>query len=156
MIKIIVAIARGGVIGLNGAMPWHFSEDLRYFKRVTTGHAVVMGRRTFESLGRPLPARVNVVVTRNESWSAEGVEVVHSFDEAVRRFPDAFVIGGAEIYRQALPVAEELYITRIDAEYEGDTRFPEWDVAEWRLVSSERCELLDFQVYQRAAAASGD
>jgi dihydrofolate reductase len=96
-----------------------------------------MGRRTFESLGRPLPNRTNVVVTRREDYRPEGVEVVHSLEEAVRKYPDAFVIGGAEIYRQALPLANELYITKIDAAYKGDTYFPEWDPDEWRLASSE-------------------
>ena len=138
MIRIIVAIANNNVIGANGAMPWHISEDLRYFKRVTTGHAVIMGRKTFESLGRPLPNRTNVVVTRRDDYRPEGVEVVHSLDEAVGRYPDAFVIGGAEIYRQALPLAGELYITRIDAGFAGDTLFPGWDEADWQLVSCER------------------
>ncbi len=156
MISLIVAIANNNVIGASGGMPWHISEDLRYFKRVTTGHTVVMGRKTFESLGRPLPGRTNVVVTRQTDFRHEGVEVVHSLDQAERKYPDAFVIGGAEIYRQALPFAEQLYITKIDADFEGDTLFPQWNEAEWRLVCSERHARgetfphpFEFRVYKR-------
>jgi dihydrofolate reductase len=137
MISIIVAIARNGVIGAGGEMPWHISEDLRYFRRITTGHAVIMGRRTFESLGRPLPGRTNVVVTRRSDYHPAGTEVVHSIEEAVRKYPDAFVIGGGEIYRQALLLADRLYITLIDADFEGDTHFAEWSEADWHLESSE-------------------
>jgi dihydrofolate reductase len=151
MISLIVAVARNGVIGANGGMPWHIGEDLQYFKRVTTGHAVIMGRKTFESLGRPLPGRTNVVITRQLDFRPEGlgrggrgagsgavVEVVHSLREAVERHSDAFIIGGAEIYRQALPLAGRFYLTRVEMDVEGDTRFPEWDEAQWRLVSAER------------------
>ena len=160
MISVIVAVAKNGVIGCRGGMPWHISEDLRYFKRVTTGHPVVMGRRTFESLGRPLPGRTNVVVTRNPSWSAEGVRVADSIDRAVAMFPpdeEVFVIGGGEIYRQAMPLADKLYLTRIDAAFEGDTFLPARDEADWRLVSSEHnargAEFphpFEFQIYDKA------
>jgi dihydrofolate reductase len=155
-LRIIVAVADGGVIGAGGGMPWHISEDLQYFKRTTTGHAVVMGRRTFESLGRPLPNRTNVVVTHREDYRPEGVEIVHSLEEAVRNYPDAFIIGGAEIYRQAMPLADELYLTRVHAAFDGDVYFPEWDRAEWTLVSSEYHERgadfphpFEFLVYAR-------
>ncbi|MDR2894226.1 MAG: dihydrofolate reductase [Alistipes sp.] len=158
MLKIIVATAKDGVIGLGGKMPWHIAEDLQYFKRVTLGHTVVMGRKTFESLGRPLPGRTNVVITRNESFAPAGVEVAHSLEEAAHNHPDAFIIGGADIYRQALPLAGELYITHIDADYEGDTRFPEWNPAEWIPVSSEWHERgekfphpFEFALYRRRA-----
>ncbi len=140
MISIIVAVARGGVIGCKGVMPWHIPEDLRMFKRVTSGHPVVMGRRTFESLGRPLPNRTNVVITRNRSWNAEGVRVAGSLEDVVAMFTpeeEVFVIGGGEIYREAMPLADRLYLTRIDAAYEGDTFFPDWNEADWQLVSSE-------------------
>ncbi len=159
MVSVIVAVAEGGVIGANGMMPWHISEDLRMFKRVTSGHPVVMGRRTFESLGRPLPGRTNVVVTRNPSWSSEGVRVAGSLENAVTLFPpgeEVFVIGGGEIYRQAMPLADRFYLTRIDAAYDGDTFFPAWDEADWQLVSSERhergetfAEPFEFLVYRR-------
>jgi dihydrofolate reductase len=140
MVSIIVAVSKNGIIGAGGQMPWHIGEDLRMFRRVTTGHPVVMGRRTFESLGRPLPGRTNVVVTRNASWTADGVSTASSLEQALGMFPsteEIFVIGGGEIYAQALPLAGRLYITHIDAEWEGDVRFPQWDATQWRLVSSE-------------------
>lgn len=139
MISIIVAVAENGVIGDKNALLWHISEDLKHFKAVTTGHPVVMGRKTFESLGRPLPGRTNVVVTRQE-MAIPDCEVVHSLAGALALFPDGeevFVIGGAQIYAQALPLADRLYLTRVGHAYEGDTRFPAWDEAEWRLESSE-------------------
>ncbi len=142
MISIIVAVAENGVIGDRNMLLWHISEDLRRFKRLTTGHPVVMGRKTCESLGRPLPNRRNVVITRSEIQIA-GCEVVHSLDEALALFPadeEVFVIGGAQIYAEALPIADRLYLTRVHCNYEGDTRFPDWNPAEWRLVASERFE----------------
>ncbi len=150
-LKVIVAIARGGVIGCRGRMPWHLPEDLRYFKEVTMGGVVVMGRKTFESIGRPLPGRINVVVTRQADFAPPGVEVAHSLEEAVERHPDAFIIGGAEIYRQAMPMAGELYITEIDADYEGDTRFPEYDRAEWQLAEERKLGInTTAKVYRRS------
>jgi dihydrofolate reductase len=159
MISVIVAIARNGIIGAGGRMPWHIAEDLRMFRRVTTGHPVVMGRRTFESLGRPLPGRTNVVVTRNSLWAAPGVFAAGSLDEAVGMVPpgeEVFVIGGGEIYSQAMPLADRFYLTLIDEEWEGDTRFPQWNPADWRLVSSERHARgtdfphpFEFRVYSR-------
>ena len=128
MISIIVAVAENGVIGDNNRLLWHISEDLRRFKRITTGHPVVMGRKTWESLGRPLPGRENVVVTRRE-LSFDGARTVHSLDEAYALFPpeeEVFVIGGAQIYGEALPAADRFYLTRVHRAYEGDTRFPEW------------------------------
>jgi dihydrofolate reductase len=148
-LRVIVAMAENGVIGAGGKMPWHIPEDLAYFKRLTTGHVVVMGRKTFESLGRPLPGRTNVVVTRNRDWTADGALVVHSLGEAVRKYPDAFVIGGAEIYREALPLADELYITKIRAAYRGDTKFPKTDLRRWRRVFSEDHGSFEFTVYSR-------
>ena len=139
MISIIVAVAENGIIGDNNRLLWHISEDLRRFKRITTGHPVVMGRKTWDSLGRPLPGRKNVVVTRRE-LSFDGAQTVHSLDEAYALFPpeeEVFVIGGAQIYGEALPAADRFYLTRVHRAYEGDTRFPEWDAAEWRLVGSE-------------------
>ena len=139
MISIIVAVARNGVIGDKNALLWHIAEDLRNFKRVTTGHPVVMGRNTFLSLGRPLPGRTNVVVSRTVD-QIEGCRVVHSPEEAFAMFPageEVFVIGGAQIYAAALPLARKFYLTRVFRAYEGDTRFPAWDEREWRLVSSE-------------------
>lgn len=139
MISLIVAVAENGVIGGGNALLWHISEDLRHFKTLTTGHPVIMGRRTYESLGRPLPNRTNVVVTRQE-LEIPGCEVVHSLEEAIALFPadeEVFVIGGAQIYAQALPLARRFYLTRVFHAYEGDTHFPAWDERAWRLVASE-------------------
>ncbi len=139
MISIIVAIAENGVIGDKNDLLWHISEDLKHFKAITTGHPVIMGRKTYESLGRPLPNRRNVVITR-QALEIEGCEVVHSLEEAFALFsPDeeVFVIGGAQIYRQALDQADEFYLTRVKHAYEGDTRFPDWDTDKWVLRESE-------------------
>jgi len=139
MISIIAAVAENGVIGDKNSLLWHIREDLQHFKALTTGHPVVMGRKTFESLGRPLPARRNIVVSRQQLAIA-GCETVHSLDEALALFgPDEeiFIIGGAQIYAEALPLADRLHLTRIEHSYEGDTRFPDWNPAEWRLAASE-------------------
>lgn len=139
MISIIVAVAHNGVIGDKNALLWHISEDLKYFKALTTGHPVVMGRKTWESIGRPLPNRTNVVLTREER-TFEGARTAHSLEEAVAMFaPDeeVFVIGGAQIYAEALPVADRLYLTRVEHDYEGDAHFPAWNEEEWQLVASE-------------------
>ncbi len=143
MVSIIVAIARNGVIGCENKLIWHISEDLKRFKSITSGHPVVMGRKTFESLGRALPDRTNVVVTRNPAYRAEGAATASSLEEALARFPgteEVFIIGGGEIYRQALPAADRLYLTVVDHDYRGDTCFPEWNKEEWELVREERHE----------------
>lgn len=159
MLSIIVAVAENGVIGDKNDLLWHISEDLRNFKRITSGHPVVMGRRTFESLGRPLPNRTNVVITRQDI-AFEGCTTVHSLAEAVEMFPadeEVFIIGGAQIYAEALPLADRFYLTRVGRAYEGDTSFPEWRESDWRLVSREefpRGERFDapfaFELYERA------
>ena len=140
MLSIIVAVARNGVIGDKNTLLWHISEDLRHFKSLTSGHPVVMGRRTFESLGRPLPNRTNVVISHRD-LEIPGCRVVHSLDEALALFPsgeeEVFVIGGAQVYAEALPRADRFYLTRVERDYEGDTRFPAWDEGAWRLVRSE-------------------
>lgn len=139
MVSIIVAVAENGVIGDKNALLWHISEDLKYFKSVTTGHPVIMGRKTYESLGRPLPNRTNVVVTRQQI-EIPGCTVAHSVEEAVGLFPAAeevFIIGGAQVYAQALPLADRFYLTRVFHAYEGDTRFPAWDEQQWRLLSAK-------------------
>ena len=140
---LIAAVAENGVIGDRNALLWHISEDLQHFKRLTAGHPVVMGRKTFESLGHPLPARTNIVVTRS-GMPIEGCRTAASLDEAYRiaaaaeGAEECFVIGGAQIYAEALPTADRLCLTIVEHPYEGDTRFPEWHEAEWRLASSER------------------
>lgn len=128
MVSIIIAIANNGIIGGDNNLLWHIREDLQRFKRITTGHPVIMGRKTFESLGKPLPNRTNVVITRQKDYQHEGCIVVHSLDEAIELFPikeEIFIIGGGEIYKQAWDKADKLYITWIIAEYIGDTSVPE-------------------------------
>ena len=146
-LAVIVAVADNGVIGRNNSLPWHLPEDLRYFKRVTLGKPVVMGRKTFESIGRPLPGRANIVITRSHGWSVDGASVVNSLDEALRLAADIaaldgtdelMVIGGAEIYTNAIPLAQRLYLTQVHADVEGDARLPEIDWSRWREVSRER------------------
>jgi dihydrofolate reductase len=143
-LALVAAIARGGVIGRDNEIPWRLPEDMENFRRLTVGHAVVMGRRTWDSLPdrfRPLPDRRNVVVTRNPDWSAEGAEGAGSIEEAVRLLRDAprvFVIGGAELYAGALPLADELLLTEIDTEVAGDTVFPSFDSSEFDETARER------------------
>jgi dihydrofolate reductase len=142
-IALVAAVARGGVIGRDGGVPWHLAEDLARFKSLTTGHAVIMGRRTWDSLPerfRPLPGRRNIVVTRDPEWRADGAEPAGSLDDALARAADdarVFVIGGAQIYRQALPLADELLLTEIDLEVEGDTFFPAIDPGRFEETSRE-------------------
>lgn len=142
MITIIAAVAQNGVIGDKNTLLWHISEDMRHFRRVTSGHPVVMGRKTFESIGRPLPQRTNVVITRSDR-TFEGSLRAGSLEEAIAMLPadeEIFIIGGAQIYREALPVADRMVLTVVERDYEGDTSFPEWEPGEWRLTSSERYE----------------
>jgi dihydrofolate reductase len=139
MISHIVAMDQNRVIGKDNRLPWHLPADLAYFKKVTMGHAIIMGRKTFESIGRPLPGRENVIVTRNQSFQAEGCTVIHSIEEvcqfAAKRNDEVFVIGGAELFRVTLPFAERLYVTKIEANFPGDTFYPAFDESEWQLVS---------------------
>jgi dihydrofolate reductase len=137
---LVAALARNRVIGIGNRLPWRLPEDLERFKRLTMGAPVIMGRRTHESIGRPLPGRRNIVVTRARGATWDGCVVVHSLDEALAAAGDAaaaFVIGGAELYVQALPRADRLYLTLIDAEYPGDAWFPELDPAVWREIERE-------------------
>jgi dihydrofolate reductase len=146
-LAIIVAAAENGVIGKNNALPWRIPADMRYFKRTTMGKPIVMGRKTFESIGKPLPGRTNIVITRNPAFVAEGVKVVSSLDEALKLAEDIavadgaeelVVIGGAEIYRSAMPRADRLYLTEVHASVEGDALLPEIDWSHWREVGRER------------------
>ncbi len=125
----VVAMTPSRVIGRDGKLPWHLPEDLAYFKRTTLGHPIVMGRKTFESIGRPLPKRRNIVLTRDKSWTATGVEVIHR-PEALFDLPSlgdqVFIIGGAEIYAAVFPILDDLLVSHVFAEHEGDTRFPEF------------------------------
>lgn len=128
MISMIVAMSRNGVIGKDGSMPWHIPEDLQYFKTLTTGHTLIMGRKTFESIGRALPNRLNVVLTKDPDYKAPGCQLVHSVEEVIKGYAseekELFIIGGSTLYRAFMPYAKKLYITRIEATIEGDTYFP--------------------------------
>jgi len=143
MISLIAAVAKNGVIGRDNALPWHLPEDMKHFKALTTGHAVLMGRKTWESLPpkfRPLPNRQNYVLTRDTSYVAAGATVLHSLDEAMKVGAGGtalFIIGGAELYRHALPLAQRLELTEIDATFAGDAHFPTFDRAQWREVKRE-------------------
>lgn len=143
MISIIVAIAKNGVIGDKNTLLWHLREDMIHFRTITSGHPVVMGRKTYDSIGRPLPKRTNVVITRDTELQIEGCTMAHSLTEAVEMFDsseEVFIIGGAQIYNQAMPIADRLYLTIIDKEYEGDSSFPEIDYNSWRQISCEKFE----------------
>jgi dihydrofolate reductase len=140
-LSIIVAIAENNVIGANNQLIWHISEDLKRFKALTTGHCVVMGRKTFESIGKPLPKRTNIVISRNRNLVIDGCTVVSSLEEAVGACgidEEIFIIGGGELYRQALPLAKKLYITKVHREFVGDTFFPEIDYSQWSEVLREK------------------
>ena len=143
MVSIIVAIAQNGTIGDKNSLLWHIKEDMRFFRTTTSGHAVIMGRKTFESLGsKPLPKRTNIVITRADR-TFDGALTAHSLEEAIAMAEgdeEIFIIGGAQIYAEALSVADRMYITRVERDYEGDTSFPDIDYSKWRLVSEERHE----------------
>ena len=139
-LSLIVAIAKNRVIGVNNTLPWHLPEDLKRFRALTTGHHIIMGRKTYDSLGRLLPGRTTVIVTRNPDYQVEGAIVVHSLEAAISACGDdneVFLIGGAELYKDGLTLANKLYMTEIDAEYEGDAFFPEFDEAEWQVGERE-------------------
>jgi dihydrofolate reductase len=139
-LAIVAAVARNGVIGRGNALPWRLPDDLKRFKALTVGHVVVMGRRTWESLGRPLPDRRNVVLSRDPAFAAPGAEVFRGLDEALSHFSKGwkiFVIGGAAVYAAALPRVASMFLTEIEADVEGDVLFPRWDRAAWRVVSDE-------------------
>jgi dihydrofolate reductase len=157
-LALIVAMARNRVIGHNGRLPWRLSADLQRFKALTMGHHIIMGRNTWESIGRPLPGRISLVVTRNEAYVAPGATVVKTVAEALalaRDDSEAFVIGGSQIYRAALPLADRIYLTELKAEYPGDAFFPPLAAGEWRTLQREHHPqegeqpAWDFVVYER-------
>jgi dihydrofolate reductase len=134
-ISLIVAMANNHVIGINNTLPWYLPADLKHFKALTMGHHIVMGRKTFESIGKPLPGRTSVVITRNVNYSVPGVIVVNSLEAAISSCSDdveIFVIGGAELYRQAISLADRIYLTEIDANFSGDVHFTELDSGLWQ------------------------
>jgi dihydrofolate reductase len=146
-VAIYVAIAENGVIGREGGLPWRLSTDLKRFKADTMGKPIVMGRKTYEGIGRPLPGRLNIVVTRDKTWRAEGIEVAHSLDDAIALAKvrgrcmagaqEICVVGGGEIYAQALPLADRLHVTHVLASVDGDAHFPPIDPNTWQVVSAE-------------------
>jgi dihydrofolate reductase len=157
-VYLVAAIAANGVIGAGGRLPWRLPEDLRHFKALTLGHPVIMGRKTWESLGRPLPGRENVVVTRTPGYEARGAHVAGSLDAALALCAGesvAFVIGGSELYAAALPVADGLVLTEIERDYAGDAHFPDFDRSAWREAqrqpqTSADGLRFDFVRYERA------
>ena len=151
-LTIIAAVARNGVIGHRGGMPWHLPGELAQFKATTLGHTLVMGRATFDSIGRALPGRRTIVITRNPTWHHAGVETAHSFADALALAgpgDEVFAAGGAQIYELALPFAQRLVITEVDAEPEGDTWFPSWARADWVEVSREAYDGWSRVVHER-------
>jgi len=163
-ISIIVAVAKNGVIGKNNDMPWHFPDDMKYFMQTTKNHHVILGRKNYDSLPlkfKPLPNRTNIIVTRQENFIVPNCIIVHHIEDGVALAhkngeQELFVIGGAEIYKLALPFTDTLYITEIDAEIDGDTYFPSWNKNEWKEISRQHHPIdekhqfaFDFVVYQK-------
>jgi dihydrofolate reductase len=139
-LSLIVALANNRAIGINNTLPWHLPEDLKRFKALTTGHHIIMGRKTYESLGRLLPNRVTVIVTRNKNYFVEGALVAHSLQDAIKLCKndnEVFIIGGAELYKEGLKVAQQLYITEVDLDVQGDAFFPEFDMKDWQEAARE-------------------
>ncbi|RYL92193.1 dihydrofolate reductase [Sporolactobacillus sp. Y61] len=161
MISFLVAMDINGLIGRKNKLPWHLPADLKYFKKVTMGHPIIMGRKTFESIGRPLPGRKNIVFTRHTDFSHEGVTVFHSSDAFLKSgIPfgrECFIIGGNQIFQTFAPYADRLYLTRLHAAFEGDTYFTAFHEKEWKLVSEKEGKMdqynvfpYTFQIYERA------
>ena len=158
-VYVVAAVAANGIIGADGKLPWHLPEDLKHFKRLTLGHPVIMGRRTWESLKGALPQRENIVVTRTPGYEAAGAAVANSLEAALALCigePVAFVIGGTSLFQESLPLADGLVLTEIDRECEGDAWFPAWDRSQWRESQREAHTAadgtrFDFVLYERKA-----
>jgi dihydrofolate reductase len=160
-ISFIAAVSENHVIGKDNKLPWHLPRDMKYFKNITWAMPVIMGRKSFESLGKPLKGRRNIVITRNKDWKAEGVEIVPSIDQAITLAAqtdakEIFITGGAEIFHAALPSADRIYLTLVHSNLDGDAFFPEIKKDEWKMVSNKECEpdeknayALSFQVWER-------
>ncbi len=151
MISLIVAVSANGVIGRGGELPWHLSDDLKRFKQLTLGRPIVMGRKTFESIGRALPGRQNIVLTRQSEFAADECDVVSSIDAAIAASGDAgeiVVIGGSEIYKLFLPLAERIYMTRVHIDVDGEVRFPELDDELWQESERENHDADDLNEYE--------
>jgi dihydrofolate reductase len=169
-ISVVAATGENRVIGSKGKIPWRLPADLKRFKELTMGHPVLMGRKTFESIGKPLPGRINIVITSDPRYKAEGCIVVHSFPDALRAAEnklagdssEVFVIGGAQVYATALPRAQTIYLTKVHGAFKGDAFFPEFSESEWHLVRSEPHEkdeknpfAYDFLTYEREEGSRG-
>jgi len=146
-LSILVAMARNRVIGQNNTLPWHLPADLKHFKSLTIGHSMIMGRKTYESIGKPLPGRTNIIVTKQSNFQAPGTTIVNSIEEALEKSKESscannesFIIGGAELYRQTLKLCHRMYITEIQGDFEGDTFFPEFNQDDWQETTRERHE----------------
>lgn len=158
VVSLIVAAADNGVIGANNQLPWHLPKDLAYFKKVTTGNSIIMGRKTYESIGKALPNRQNIVITRQAGYQLSDAEVVYDLNHAIElaQSDEIFIIGGAEIFQQTLAFADRLYLNRIKADFEGDTFLPKINWTEWQEISKESAKAddknefaIDFLVYER-------
>ena len=152
IISIIVAITENNIIGWNNEMPWHLPADLKYFRQKTTGHYIVMGRKTFESIGggRPLPNRTSIIITSQQDYKAEGCLIAHSLDEAIAMAEgqdELFIIGGKQVYNQALSIANKMYLTRIHTSIDGDTSFPNYDFSQWEMTSYKEQEADEKNAY---------
>ena len=159
ILSIVVATGKNGEIGKDNRLLWHLPADMKYFKNLTTGHPIIMGRHTYGSIGRPLPNRRNIVITRQKDLQIIGVEVVNSLEEAmalVKDDPEIMVIGGADVYKQALPITQRIYITRVDTTLEADRFFPELDVNDWNIqvnidhpADEKNIHAMTFQLLER-------
>ena len=161
ILSLLVAADENNVIGKDNQLPWHLPNDLKYFKNQTWGMPILMGRKTFESIGKPLPGRKSIVITRQQNWKHEGISIVHSIEDAINTaasfgVKEIFVIGGAEIFKTAFDEAQRIYLTRIHHQFEGDTWFPEVDAGSWNLVRQRFCQADEknayahtFQVWER-------
>jgi dihydrofolate reductase len=150
-VTLVAAVARNGVIGSSNDLPWYIPDDLKHFKQLTIGHTLVMGRKTYDSIGRPLPGRTTIVITRQPDWSVDGVTVARSIEEALKLAGgnDVYVAGGGEIYRQALSLADRLELTELDADLDGDTVFPPYDPSDWTEVAREQHPCYAWVTYTR-------
>ena len=156
-ISLIVAVSRNGAIGLNNQLPWYLPEDLKYFKSVTMGKPLIMGRKTFDSIGRPLPGRANIVLTRDPQWTSDGVKVVQSVEQALvageiaceaADVDEIMVIGGEQIYRMTIDLADRIYLTQVDTDVEGDAFFPDIDFNNWSQTRVKLPEIIDKHPYR--------
>ncbi|MBG9789519.1 MULTISPECIES: dihydrofolate reductase [Brevibacillus] len=160
MLSSIFAMGQNRVIGRDNQLPWRLPEDLKYFRRITTGHAIIMGRKTYESIGKPLPNRRNIVLTTQANYEADGCEIAHSIEEVLAMIDskeEAFIIGGAKIYELLFPYTSKMYITQIQQEFKGDAFFPTFDESEWKQVevtpgvqNEENPYQYEFQIYVRS------